>query len=105
MNSRILSAGLGLLVIAGTAAADYKDDIGYTKLANELGGALPSGTNISVSQVESYVSLHYMPNVSTSELSGIPDRTPFAGLTPRNEAFVFTAQVSVSLVGSTSLAL
>lgn len=41
-----------LTIALGTARADYKADIGWTKLQAELGGSLPTGTGVSVSQIE-----------------------------------------------------
>ncbi len=54
--------------------ADYKDDIGYTKLVQELGSALPTGAGIGVSQVEAPLNtaspFTYLPDTTLSELSG-----------------------------------
>ena len=36
----------------GSAAADWKLDIGYTALKNELGAALPTGAGVKVTQIE-----------------------------------------------------
>src|SRR4051794_6706527 len=44
----ILATTLG----AASAMADYKDDIGYTRLQLELGAALPNGSGVGVSQNE-----------------------------------------------------
>lgn len=38
--------------IAQPALADYKNDIGYTRRAQELGSALPDGSGVTVMQVE-----------------------------------------------------
>jgi len=41
-----------LLVISAPAVADYKADIGYTELQSALGGAVPTGMGVKVTQVE-----------------------------------------------------
>ncbi|MBA4388200.1 MAG: hypothetical protein C0404_09480 [Verrucomicrobia bacterium] len=56
-----------------TALADYRDDIGFTRLAAELGGAMPSGAGIKVVQVEASESTNgqvYMPNTNDLEFTG-----------------------------------
>ena len=55
-----------VLLLAGTtfSAATYLDDIGYTQLSLELGGALPTGAGITVSQIEAQVSTNYRPDPS-----------------------------------------
>ncbi len=54
--------------------ADYRDDVGYTKLALELGGALPTGTGIGVTQIEAPVNgtepYAYLPDQSFAEFAG-----------------------------------
>jgi len=61
--------------------ADWKDDVGYTRLAAELGGALPDGAGLTVSQVEAAVAVGgdytWMPDPSNSAFSGktISDRS------------------------------
>jgi hypothetical protein len=55
------------------AAASYKDDVGYTQLQNELGGALPTGAGVIVTQVEAgenHDPLNYQPNTSNSQFVG-----------------------------------
>ena len=49
---RIIIAGLLVIGGSGSAAADWKLDIGYTALQNELGAALPTGAGVKVAQVE-----------------------------------------------------
>jgi hypothetical protein len=51
-----LIAGWAFLFAGSAAQADWKDDIGYTQLAAELGDALPTGQGISITQVEAGVS-------------------------------------------------
>jgi hypothetical protein len=48
----ILVAGLLVIGSIGSAAADWKLDIGYTALQAELGSALPTGAGVKVTQVE-----------------------------------------------------
>jgi len=50
--------------------ADYKADVGYTQLTNELGGALPTGAGISVTHVEALQSGNYMPDEFHAEFLG-----------------------------------
>ena len=54
--------------------ADYRDDIGYTKLALELGGALPTGSGVGVSQAEAHSAAtqpyDYLPDTTLSEFAG-----------------------------------
>lgn len=71
MTTRILSlsAALVLVCTAGTALG-YKADIGHTQLANELGGTLPTGTNITISQIETPIGGNYMPDSTNTEFSG-----------------------------------
>jgi len=63
------------------AQADYKDDTGYNQLQTELGGSMPDGTGVGVSQVEAdedpNAPVEYMPNASDSQFSGktITDRS------------------------------
>ncbi len=67
----ILSVGLGLC--SDKAGADYKDDIGYTRLQAKLGGSTPSGTNIAITHVEAHDppgSTNYMPDVANAEFTG-----------------------------------
>lgn len=63
-----------MLAVAFTAAvvqAGYKDDIGYNQLADELGGSLPTGTNITVSHIEAPPDgTNYMPDISLMEFLG-----------------------------------
>ncbi len=66
----LLRASVCLLVCA-SARADYKADIGWSKLQAELGGALPSGAGVAVSQVEAPESAgNYGPNTTSAEFTG-----------------------------------
>ena len=61
------------LVQAGTARANYLDDIGYTALRAELGAAIPTGAGVGVSQIEASASatgLSYMPDITYPEFAG-----------------------------------
>lgn len=77
----VLILGVWLSLFAG-ARADYRDEIGYTKLALELGGGLPTGSGIGVTQVEAssttVAPIDYMPDTSLSEFSG-KTFTPLSG--------------------------
>ena len=63
-----------LAFVPGTTRADYKDDIGYVKLAAELGASLPTGAGIGISQVEAPTNLtmpfDYLPDTTLGEFSG-----------------------------------
>jgi hypothetical protein len=53
--------------------AGYKDDIGYTRLSQALGGTIPDGSGIDVSQIEAKTgnpATNYMPNVTNGEFTG-----------------------------------
>jgi hypothetical protein len=55
--------------------ADYRDEIGYNKLALELGGALPTGNGVGVSQIEAPEQVvngtyYYLPDTTLAEFSG-----------------------------------
>ena len=71
-----------LCVLLASLRADYKDDIGYTKLALELGASLPTGIGIGVTQVEASSTttppLDYLPNTALSEFAG-KTFTPLSG--------------------------
>lgn len=62
-------AGL-LLAAAAPLAAQWKDDIGYTSLKARLGGNLPTGSTIDVTQVESTQAGAYMPDVNHAQFAG-----------------------------------
>ncbi len=68
--------------LLGTLRADYKDDIGYTKLALELGGLLPTGSGVGVTQVEASSAtaapFDYMPDTALAEFAG-KTFTPLSG--------------------------
>lgn len=57
--------------------ADYKDDIGYNQLSHDLGSSTPTGTGLTVTQVEAQSSGHWMPDVTDSQFAGktITDKT------------------------------
>jgi hypothetical protein len=59
----------GLLVIgwSGSAAADWKFDIGYTALQNELGANLPTGAGVKVTQLEATLG---KPDPGNAEFAG-----------------------------------
>jgi hypothetical protein len=58
---------------AETAYADYKDDIGFTALSNELGQNIPTGTGIHFTQVEAFDNAVDDPN----EIYWMPDTSQF----------------------------
>ena len=69
---------LWLVVPAKALYADLNEDIGFTRLYNELGGAMPTGDGVTVTQVEALSSDgHWMPDLSNTQFSGktITDKT------------------------------
>ncbi|MEM7540426.1 MAG: hypothetical protein AAF384_02450 [Pseudomonadota bacterium] len=67
---------LCILLWGGAAHATYFDDVGYTALANTLGGTLPEGTGHTVDQIEASVSA--------------PENTPLYLADPADPAFAVT---------------
>ncbi len=67
---------LFVLLMSGPALhAGYKDDIGWTKLQAELGGSLPTGAGVGVSQIEALESAttppySYAPDTASTEFTG-----------------------------------
>jgi hypothetical protein len=61
-----------LLCNSGFAAADYKNDIGYTRLQDEQGIAnIPDGSGVPVTQAEApNSSSAYMPDVDSTQFAG-----------------------------------
>src|SRR5688572_473421 len=51
---KLFWAAAAVLSAAPAFGQAWKDDIGHTQLKNELGTALPTGTGVPVSFVESY---------------------------------------------------
>ncbi len=68
----LLAAGLALT--STIATADYRSDIGYTKLQQDLGGSIPNGAGVVVSQVEGTQLVNgqdaWMPDITNSEFVG-----------------------------------
>jgi hypothetical protein len=76
-----LALNLMLAISAsGPAGADWKTDIGYTRLQAELGGQLPTGGGVPVTQVEAYSGGDYLPGADL-EFTG---KTFTPVLTPNN---------------------
>ena len=66
------------IIPAGVLYADLNEDIGFTRLYSELGGVMPTGDGVTVTQVEALsTDGHWMPDVSTTQFSGktITDKT------------------------------
>lgn len=63
--------------LADIAFADYKDEIGFTALEEELGSQIPDGDGVEVTQIEAASGGNWMPNTDNSEFSGktITDET------------------------------
>jgi hypothetical protein len=64
---RIIIAGLLVIGWSGAAAADWKLDIGYTQLEEELGGNLLTGAGVKVTQIEASSG---MPDPSNAQFAG-----------------------------------
>ncbi|QDT06709.1 hypothetical protein K227x_51250 [Rubripirellula lacrimiformis] len=52
------------------ASADWRDDVGFTQLATELGAATPTGAGVDVAMAEALVGGNYLPNTGTPNFSG-----------------------------------
>jgi hypothetical protein len=61
-----------ILPCCNIALADYKDDIGYTRLLNEQGVNVPDGSGVLVTQAEALSGdpPAYMPNVTDAQFTG-----------------------------------
>lgn len=61
-----------LFSCCGIALADYKDDIGYTRLLDEQGTITPNGSGVPVTQAEALSGdpSNYMPNVDDVQFTG-----------------------------------
>jgi hypothetical protein len=61
-----------LILAAPTSNAGVRDDVGWTALQTELGGAMPTGVGISISQVEGPVGAtnNYFADTTDPELVG-----------------------------------
>ncbi|HEV2292474.1 MAG TPA: hypothetical protein VGR35_01380 [Tepidisphaeraceae bacterium] len=83
-----LAVGIALLLVPVTDAG-YADDVGYTQLKAELGAATPSGSSVSVTQVEGRNDVdaqgnpldafpNYLPDAANAQFAGktINARTP-----------------------------
>lgn len=71
LNARWLLRAAICLVPCSSAWADYKADIGWTKLKAELGGLLPTGTGVAVTQVEAAeLPGNYGPNTGNGDFAG-----------------------------------
>lgn len=63
-----------VLLLSGAANADYRDDIGYRLLQQELGGSMPAGAGVPVMQVEAAQYIDrvwtYLPDPASSDFAG-----------------------------------
>jgi len=64
---RIIIVGALAFSWSSSAFADWKSDIGYNTLQNELGSSLPTGSGVNVTQVEANSG---KPDPTNSEFSG-----------------------------------
>lgn len=72
-----LSVIIASLIFASVTCAGVMDDIGYARLAAELGSALPDGSGNLLTQTEAPVEGHWMPDSEDPEFTGktLTDRT------------------------------
>jgi len=73
MKQLRLPLSLALIAATPTALADYKDDLGYTALVEELGSAMPTGAQVKVTQAEASTSttrLIYAPDTANTDFAG-----------------------------------
>ncbi len=61
-----------VLVILGSlsAQADWRDDIGWTKLLTEKGVALENGAGVNIAMSEAFVGSNYLPDLASSQFTG-----------------------------------
>ncbi len=73
MNYKVYIA-VGLALASGSVLADYRSDIGYTLLQQDLGAAVPTGSGVVVTQVEASQTINgqaaWMPNILDPEFLG-----------------------------------
>ena len=87
MRTSIRCYLLCLLLFGYSAShADYKSDIGYTRLLAEIGGSLPTGVSVEVTQAEADTNTDpaiysYLPDLANSQFTGktITDKTLLSG--------------------------
>ena len=71
---RSVLAALILLSADAGWCADYKDDVGYARLAQAMGTAVPDGQGVTATQVEAAVTVegetHWMPDSGDTQFTG-----------------------------------
>jgi hypothetical protein len=73
--------GTALLSFSSGLRADWKADVGYTALQQELGAALPNGSGLGISQVETQLANGEYSPVAGSSGQSVPGAAEFAGRT------------------------
>jgi hypothetical protein len=58
------------MALAMPASAQWKDDVGYTRLRNEVGDALEDGSGVEVAVAEARVGGNYLPDFDDPEFAG-----------------------------------
>ncbi|MEO6846982.1 MAG: PEP-CTERM sorting domain-containing protein [Chthoniobacterales bacterium] len=94
MSSPLFRKGkyLAIAILIGVCTsgfADYKDDIGYTQLVLELGGSIPTGTGVNVTQIEAPLTnggTNYAPDTTNSAFTGKTFIFPVSGSTVSSHA-------------------
>ncbi|MEN6405247.1 MAG: S8/S53 family peptidase [Thermoguttaceae bacterium] len=110
-STRLALSTAAFLFVAGSLVffnspvyADWKYDIGYTQLAAELGSSMPTGSSVTVTQVEAAdpaSSTNYSPNPSNSALSGVS--FTYEGLATSGSVSSHATTVATYFYGSKSL--
>lgn len=74
LKKRMLRLGYLMMALGmdGEVMGDWKDDIGWTLLSAELGGAMPTGAGVAVVQAEANggTGLSYMPQAGSGTFAG-----------------------------------
>ncbi len=87
---RLSSLAVALCAWVGVARGEYRDDVGYTLLAQELGAGTPDGSGVWVAHVET--------RIDTNNPDNFPDFLPDAA----NAEFAGKQLVAISLNGQVS---
>jgi hypothetical protein len=92
-----------LLCLSGVVVADYKDDIGYTRLVNEQGANTPDGSGVPVTHAEALSGdpPAYMPNTADVQFIGktITDKS---GTNPSGSSSGHATSVGKRFYGNSS---
>ncbi len=71
VNYRSLAPLIVYVILTAQSAADWKDDVGFTRLQTIVGGDLPTAHSLGFTQVEAAnTSTYYMPNTASVIFTG-----------------------------------